>query len=111
MKREIKFRAWNKFTKTMVPSQIVSRNFHKYNTDENWELMQFTGTEDKNGVDIYEGDILTFDLIDTEDGQVIRGEKGSVKCHGLGSLSFKGWKSHYCTNKVVIGNIYEETNI
>jgi uncharacterized phage protein (TIGR01671 family) len=65
--REIKFRAWHGETKRMsesfellsmgVPFSGGDRLFMYFGEDGN-ELMQYTGLKDKNGKEIYEGDLI-----------------------------------------------------
>jgi uncharacterized phage protein (TIGR01671 family) len=57
--REIKFRCWIKEEKIMVtPEQLINLDGNMANDDGKDVLMQFTGLYDKNGKDIYEGDIM-----------------------------------------------------
>lgn len=56
--REIKFRAWDKRNKVMLHSKELDGFFKVFPGSENEILMQYTGLKDKNGKEIYEGDIL-----------------------------------------------------
>ncbi len=69
--RQIKFRAWD--GKSFVPEHFFVRDGVVYTFEpvgdymdlvahKNWVLVEFTGLEDKNGKEIYEGDIIEWRL-------------------------------------------------
>ena len=70
--REIRFRAWDgedilTWESLTAPDAIGRSVMALWELNNEWEWMQFTGLQDKNGKDIYEGDICEFDSHDLID--------------------------------------------
>ncbi len=64
--REIKFRSWDKTDKKMTTTEFImdSNGGRPAKNVEEWGrvfvLMQYTGLKDKNGKEVYEGDIVMY---------------------------------------------------
>lgn len=126
MKREIKFRAIDQYMDDFIYFKAflydAPRKQHRailgietYSMDthdiKGETISQYTGLKDKHGKEIYEGDIVMFDLIGLDDQHPPeKGLKGQVKCQNIGCLTFDGWNYEFCTNIEVVGNIYENPN-
>lgn len=134
--REIKFRAYDG-KKMYLPEYsnkedfhlladgtIVETNEHGYERHEltskrggNWIVMQYTGLRDRNGKEIYEGDIVIRYGTNSSAGKVIaRGEVKWFESQAAFSFDERGiWNIGIYTKAInlleVIGNIYENPEL
>ena len=101
-KREIKFRAWSKTGKKMYqPHAFVEH----YKIRKDLELQQFTGLKDKNGREIYSGDLLRHNE-GSKSYEVMWNDMGFWELDD----SCLGMVMRDNPNGLeIIGNIYEET--
>lgn len=101
-----KFRVWNK--KNNILSIATAFQYLNYNDAI---IMQFTGLFDKNGKEIYEGDIIGWTFNDIPKNEII------FKEGCLGHLITNPWSEFIPINKerassmLVEGNIFENPDL
>ena len=130
MSREIKFRVlidnriyyqdkYDKYGDNLTSidvckNTITITEFYDYKDvyrfeDEEVKLMQYTRVKDKNGKEIYEGDIVVLNNIENDNMCIVRYEHSSYR--------LEGWSLREDLSNVedrfleVVGNIYENKNL
>ena len=108
--REIKFRAWNTHELVLVPDVTWSHNktINEHLNDGYFLFMQYTGLKDKNGKEIYEGDIVDCKTY-SHWGHILEVEN-MVEWRQQLDYEFDG-KSEQPEDLEVIGNIYENPEL
>ena len=116
--REIKFRAWDKDYEKMREWGYVKNLDTVFFEDADFVWMQYTGLKDKNGKEIYEGDIVKVDKLPYDEngiGQVIWDKKKlgffyqSIRDIWTSNTSYYYRLSGKTVE--VIGNIYENPEL
>ena len=124
MSREIKFRGWSKRHKSMTDisqidfkQQLAEGHHYRNHEEDEIILMQYTGLKDKNGKEIWEGDIVrwVFDYMDMGDGncQELK-DIGEIEfSEGAFTVDGKSVIGHWTSSAEieVIGNIHENKDL
>ena len=122
--REIKFRVWDNIAKKYIDGRYVSISglgllhvakriikncFRPPHTRKNpWFIVeQYTGLRDKNGTEIYEGDILIDDAGEPIEYWVVKFSDGGFvgECAGVAEALFE------LTNLEIVGNIHKDPEL
>ena len=121
--REIKFRAWDKKAKEMIYEALEIKNIGlgegsvliDERTQRGSELiwMQYTGLKDRNGKEIWEGDILEYDFLNDRGNGIVEFKGDGWWIRLLASLEAVGQLSYAINylNPKIIGNIYENSDL
>ena len=120
--RSIKFRAWDKEVEEMI--NVARFDFADYTIythlfadggrlAENCYIMQFTGLTDKNGKEIYEGDVVIGSHRSQRDDEQMFIEQSVTFLNGC--FMFGNWNAHEYFNMhrgiEVIGNVYQDKHL
>jgi uncharacterized phage protein (TIGR01671 family) len=117
--REIKFRAWDKKEKVMRTVSLLNTSYMgteyqtiyfesgPYRHLSEIELMQYTGLKDKNGVEIYEGDIIRLSDALEPNIETVCFEDGAFRA----SVHHEIFDTLQSYEVEVIGNIYKNPEL
>lgn len=123
MNREIKFRVWDTELKEMIEAgkvRISGTGIIDLDNGKDWTedvdaerfiVMQYTGLKDKNGKEIYEGDILQLKQA-KKSIFVVEYEEQSFIAYCKNKVNNNEDALHYVSDALqIVGNIYEHPHL
>ena len=118
-----KFRAWDKVLKEMVQvnalvldEQVVKVTYKNGNVAKEdmkgYELMQSTGLKDKNGKEVFVGDIIKCTRGCPHEVYLVK-EYGGTYIGGMPAIYLKGIREGYAwtEHEEILGNVYENPEL
>ena len=121
--REFKFRAWDTEKQEMATVNFIGLNDYEVGMEDEecrrWRatypyvcrLMQYTNLKDKNGKEIYEGDILKVKLDNGEANLYVKYTNGEYRVVNEGKWEDSLYIYMYFGDVEVVGNIYENEDL
>ena len=110
MNREIKFRVWDIELSIWINNIAMGKdNVLTKGTGKRFAIMQYTGLKDRNGKEIFEGDILKEKYSDGSGERIIVVEYGFSSSTHMDSEYIYGFQigGHTDSEFEVIGNLHE----
>lgn len=112
----IKFRAWNSETKEIEVFETyeeISELFLALSADDGfYSIMQSTGLKDKNGKEVFIGDIIKCTRGCPHEVYLVK-EYGGTYIGGMPAIYLKGIRKGYAwtEHEEILGNIYENPEL